>query len=79
MSLKLRVWLTAATFAVLLPALSAAQQTESRIVGKVLDQSKAALPGVTVTATSKDTGARAHRRDRRRRRLHHHQPATGHV
>ena len=34
-----------------------AQQTESRIIGKVLDSSKAALPGVTVTATSKDTGA----------------------
>ena len=34
-----------------------AQQTESRIVGKVLDSSKAALPGVTVTVTSKDTGA----------------------
>ena len=34
-----------------------AQQTESRIVGKVIDSSKAALPGVTVTATSKDTGA----------------------
>ena len=34
-----------------------AQQTESRIVGKVLDQSKAALPGVTVTVTLKTTGA----------------------
>ena len=34
-----------------------AQQTESRIVGKVLDQSKSALPGVTVTVTSKATGA----------------------
>jgi hypothetical protein len=34
-----------------------AQQTESRIIGKVLDSSKAALPGVTVTVTSKDTGA----------------------
>jgi hypothetical protein len=34
-----------------------AQQTESRIIGKVLDQSKAALPGVTVNVTSKDTGA----------------------
>ena len=34
-----------------------AQQTESRVIGKVLDQSKAALPGVTVTVTSKSTGA----------------------
>src|SRR5262245_53174004 len=34
-----------------------AQQTESRIIGKVLDSSKAALPGVTITVTSKDTGA----------------------
>ena len=34
-----------------------AQQTESRIIGRVLDSSKAALPGVTVTVTSKDTGA----------------------
>ena len=34
-----------------------AQQTESRLIGKVLDSSKAALPGVTVTVTSKDTGA----------------------
>jgi len=34
-----------------------AQQTESRITGRVLDQSKAALPGVTVTVTSKATGA----------------------
>ena len=34
-----------------------AQQTESRIVGKVLDQSGAALPGVTVTVTAQQTGA----------------------
>jgi len=38
------------------PSLAAAQQTESRISGKILDQSKAALPGVTVTVTSKSTG-----------------------
>ena len=36
---------------------AAAQQTESRILGKVVDQSQAALPGVTVNVTSKDTGA----------------------
>ena len=31
---------------------TAAQQTESRITGRVIDQSDAALPGVTVTVTS---------------------------
>ena len=46
------------TLALSLVAVTAyAQQTESRIVGKVIDSSKGALPGVTVTATSKDTGA----------------------
>ena len=40
-----------------LPAPLAAQQTESRIVGQLVDDSKAALPGVTVTVTSKQTGA----------------------
>jgi hypothetical protein len=34
-----------------------AQQTESRIAGRVLDTSKAAIPGATVTVTSKQTGA----------------------
>jgi hypothetical protein len=34
----------------------AAQQTESRIVGRLLDESRSALPGVTVTVTSVDTG-----------------------
>ena len=33
-----------------------AQQTESRIVGKLVDASGAALPGVTVTVTSQATG-----------------------
>ncbi|MBK5298273.1 MAG: TonB-dependent receptor [Vicinamibacteria bacterium] len=40
-----------------LPASLTAQQTESRIVGRALDESKAALPGVTITVTSKQTGA----------------------
>ena len=35
----------------------AAQQTESRILGRILDQSGAAMPGATITVTSKDTGA----------------------
>ncbi len=50
---------------VALAAPAAAQQTESRIVGKVTDQSGAALPGVTVNVTSKATGTLAHGRDRR--------------
>jgi hypothetical protein len=41
---------------VALPVLAVAQQTESRITGKVLDQSQAALPGVTVNVTSVSTG-----------------------
>jgi hypothetical protein len=39
------------------PAAVFAQQTESRITGRVLDDSKGAMPGVTVTVTSKQTGA----------------------
>lgn len=34
-----------------------AQQTESRIVGVIADQSQSVLPGVTVTVTSRETGA----------------------
>jgi hypothetical protein len=34
-----------------------AQQTESRITGRVLDDSKAAMPGVTVTVQASQTGA----------------------
>ena len=41
----------------IVPAAVFAQQTESRITGRVLDDSKAAMPGVTVTVTSKSTGA----------------------
>lgn len=44
--------------AVVLAAVSAsAQQTESRISGRIVDSTGGALPGVTVTATSDDTGA----------------------
>ena len=59
MKLNLLVRLVALTalLACGLPASLAAQQTESRIVGRVVDESKAALPGVTVTVTSKQTGA----------------------
>ncbi len=45
-----------AALALALPTPLAAQQTESRIVGRVADTSDAALPGVTVTVTSKQTG-----------------------
>jgi carboxypeptidase family protein len=47
----------AALAALLMPAFVAAQQTESRIMGRVVDDSKGAMPGVTVTVTSKQTGA----------------------
>ena len=40
-----------------LPWAAFAQQTESRIGGRVLDSSKGAIPGATVTVTSKQTGA----------------------
>jgi len=46
-----------AALALALPTPLAAQQTESRIVGRVIDTSDAALPGVTITVTSKQTGA----------------------
>ena len=46
-----------ALVALSLPTGAFAQQTESRITGRVLDDSKAAMPGVTVTVTSKQTGA----------------------
>jgi len=53
--MKLFVTLAMA-FLLVLPASTNAQQTESRILGKVVDQSKGALPGVTVTITSKING-----------------------
>jgi hypothetical protein len=40
-----------------LPVLAAAQQTESRIIGRITDSSGGVLPGVTVTVTSTQTGA----------------------
>ncbi len=51
-----------------------AQQTESRIIGKVLDSSKAALPGVTVTGHVEGHRRHARSRHRRGRQLRHHQP-----
>ena len=46
---------------VIVPAAVFAQQTESRIAGRVLDDSKAAMPGVTVEVTSKSTAPCARR------------------
>ena len=55
---KIVTWYGLMTVAVLSLALPAgAQQTESRVVGRLVDQSNAALPGVTVTVTSKQTSA----------------------
>ena len=39
------------------PGAAFAQQTESRILGTLVDESGGALPGVTVTVTSSETGA----------------------
>jgi hypothetical protein len=52
-----RAALTFVLISLALAGTAIAQQTESRIIGKVLDQSKAALPGATVTVTSSSTGA----------------------
>jgi len=55
---KMVTWYGLMTVVLLSLALPArAQQTESRLVGRLVDQSNAALPGVTVTVTSKQTGA----------------------
>ncbi len=45
-----------AVFALMLPAMLAAQLDTGTIVGRVKDPSGAVLPGVTVTATQDDTG-----------------------
>jgi hypothetical protein len=48
--------------ALLMPAFVMAQQTESRIAGRILDDSKAAIPGVTVTIHVDKQTARSGRR-----------------
>lgn len=48
-------WLVLTLALIARPA--AAQQTESRLIGRILDQSGAAVPGATVTILSRDTGA----------------------
>jgi outer membrane receptor protein involved in Fe transport len=58
MRVKVGAWLVLSAFLICVPpGGAAAQQTESRIVGKVSDESGAALPGVTVNVTSSETGA----------------------
>ena len=54
--MKALTWLGALAIVASLAPPAFAQQMESRITGKVLDQSQAALPGVTVTVTSKVNG-----------------------
>src|SRR5438105_4797569 len=51
----LRILILAAVVCALLPAIQA-QGTTGSILGTVFDQSKAVLPGVSITATEKDTG-----------------------
>jgi hypothetical protein len=58
-SVRAGTWLALALLAVAVVGIVspvAAQQTESRVVGKVVDQQNGAIPGVTVTVTSKDNG-----------------------
>ena len=56
--IRARAWVLLAVLMLgLVSAAAEAQQTESRIIGKVTDSSDAALPGVTVNVTSKATGA----------------------
>ena len=54
---RLHALLTVIALTLAIPATILAQQTESRIVGVVADQSQSVLPGVAVTAVSVDTGA----------------------
>ncbi|MGE3955623.1 MAG: TonB-dependent receptor [Vicinamibacterales bacterium] len=50
-------WIAAVILAATIPATAFAQQTESRVLGRVVDQSDAALPGATVNVESLDTGS----------------------
>jgi hypothetical protein len=55
--LHARAWIALVLVLAGIAGPAVAQQTESRIVGRVVDQSEAALPGATVNVTSKATGA----------------------
>jgi hypothetical protein len=52
------IWrvLAVCTLSVVTAATALAQQTSGNVNGRVLDQSQAAMPGVTITATNKATG-----------------------
>ena len=50
-------WIVAAALIAMIPSAASAQQTESRIAGKVFDQSQATLPGVTINVESLENGS----------------------
>ena len=52
-----RAWLMAAALTLGLAVPATAQQTESRVIGKVVDQGDAPLPSVSVVVTSSATGS----------------------
>jgi hypothetical protein len=52
-----RVFVTLVIALAVVTGTAQAQQTESRIIGRLVDDSKAALPGVTVSVSSQQTGA----------------------
>jgi hypothetical protein len=49
--------IVALLIAAMIPATAFTQQLESRITGSVIDQSRASLPGVTVSVTSRENGS----------------------
>ena len=53
---KARVWASGVFMSVLLVSASAFAQQQASVTGTVTDESKAILPGVTVTATNLETG-----------------------
>ena len=55
--MKMFRWIVAAALIAMIPGAASAQQTESRIAGKVFDQSQATLPGVTINVESLENGS----------------------
>ena len=64
-------------FATLLLGTAPVFAQDASLVGTVTDETKAVLPGVTVTATNLDTGAASARRHRRARRVPPAEAAAG--